>query len=108
MTSDYSTKFNPDVLREMIRKGKSAKEIRKKLGIANHTLKEHLFLLNKQDKTEYEISGMKEEEEQAERLIKRRKGYICAFNSDCLPDFKFADAFEMSESDGRVVLKKIK
>lgn len=108
MNSDYSTKFNPDVLRKMIREGKSVKEITKELGISLHTLKEHLFLLKKQDKTEYEVRGMKEAEEHARRVVRRRKGYICAFDSDCLPDFRFSDAFEMVEADGRVFLEKIK
>lgn len=108
MTSDYSTKFNPDVLRKLIREGKTAKEIKNAIGISHHTLKEHLTLLKKQDKTEYEVRGMKEAEEQSRAVIRRRKGYVCAFDSDCLPDFRFADAFEMFESDGRVFLKKIK
>ena len=108
MTSDYSTKFNPDVLRDLIRQGKTAKEITKQLGISHYTLKEHLFLLNKQDKTEYEVRGMKEAEEQDRRVVRQRKGYVCAFDSDCLPDFRFSDTFEMFESDGRVFLKKIK
>lgn len=108
MTSDYSTKFDPDALRRFISQGVTAKEIVKKFGISFYTLKEHLELLNRKDRKQYEIKGLKEAEDEARRVVRKRKGYVCALDSDCMPGFRFADSFEMFESGGRVFLKKIK
>ncbi|HMB30296.1 MAG TPA: hypothetical protein VKN82_00570 [Desulfohalobiaceae bacterium] len=107
MKSDYSTKFKPVKLRSLINEGKTPREIMHILGISPHTLKEHLQLLNQRDNIEYTIKGFKDFEQEFKRIIRRRKGYICAFNSNCLPDFRFTDTFEMQESGDRVILKKV-
>jgi len=104
---DYSTRFRPDLLRTWIKEGKTAKEIMKELSISRYTLKEHLFLLQRQDKKYYEIPGLMEDQEAALRIIRRRRGTICSPSSLCLPDFRPADAFEMLDREGAIILKKI-
>ncbi len=107
-TGDYSTKFNPDRLRNMIGQGKTARQIMKELGISRFTLKEHLLLLQRKDKQYYEIPGLLEEQEAALRTIRRRRGYVCSPATLCLPNFRPTDAFEMSEEeDGRIVMTKL-
>jgi hypothetical protein len=107
-TGDYSTKFHPDRLRRMIKEGKNARQIMREIGISRFTLKEHLLLLQRRDKTYYEIPGLLEEDDAALRTIRRRRGYVCSPATLCLPNFRPADAFEMKEEDdGRVVLEKL-
>ena len=106
-TGDYSTKYNPDLLRKMIAEGKTARQIMKEFGISRFTLKEHLLLLQRKDKKYYEIPGLLEEQEAALRTIRRRRGYVCSPATLCLPNFRPADAFEMDEEDGRIVLTKL-
>jgi len=48
--SSYTHKYNPDKLRSLISEGRNAKEIMKILGISLWSLKEHLLLLQFQDK----------------------------------------------------------
>jgi hypothetical protein len=60
------------------------------------------------DRAKYDIPGLFEDQEAAQRMIKRRHGYICAPGSNYLPAFRTADAFEMIEREDRVILKKIK
>ena len=103
----YSPKYNPSKLRSLIDQGKTAKEIMKQLGISRFTLKEHLLLLQREDKKYYEIPGLIEDQEEALRIIKRRRGTICSPSSLCQPSFRPADAFEMVEENGRTILKKI-
>jgi hypothetical protein len=107
-TGDYSTKFRPDRLRSMIAEGKTARQIMKELGISRYTLKEHLLLLQRRDRHYYEITGLLEEEEAFLRILRRRRGYVCSPATLCLPNFRPADAFEMTEEeDGRTVLTKL-
>jgi hypothetical protein len=109
MKTDYSTKFKPQRLRKFIHEEKTAKQIMRECGISLYTLKEHLELLNRKDKKEYTIKGLKEYEEKYKRLLRRRKGKICAFDSNCMPDFRFADTFELEEEEfeGKLILKKV-
>jgi len=103
----YSIRYDPDLLRKRIKEGKTAREIMKELSISSFTLKEHLFLLQREDKKYYEIPGLLEDMEAFLRIIRRRRGTICSPSSLCLPSFRPADAFEMTERDGRTILKKI-
>jgi hypothetical protein len=103
----YSTRFRPDVLRRMIKEGKRAREIMKELAVSRFTLKEHLLLLQRLDKKYYEIPDLFEDQERALRVIRRRRGFIASPASLCLPDFRPADAFEMIEREGRIILQKI-
>ena len=104
---DYSTKYRPDQLRQWIKEGKTSREIMNELSISLYTLKEHLFLLQRQDKKYYEIPGLLEDQEAFLRIIRRRRGTISSPSSLCLPDFRPADAFEMEEREGTTILKKI-
>lgn len=104
----YTPKYNPDKLRRLIREGKTAKQIMKELSVSRFTLKEHLLLLQRKDRTNYDIPGLLEDQEAAKRMIKRRHGYICTPGSLYLPAFRSADTFEMIEREDRVILKKVK
>ena len=104
----YTPKFNPRKLRSLIQGGKTAEQIMKELNIARFTLKEHLLLLQRQDKINYNIPGLFEDQEAGQRRIKRGHGYICAPGSLYLPAFRSADTFEMIERENRVILKKVK
>ena len=104
----YTPKYDPDKLRRLIREGKTAKQIMKEFRISSFTLKEHLLLLQRKDRTNYDIPGLFEDQETAKRTIKRRHGYVCAPGSQYLPAFRTADSFEMIEREDRIILKKLK
>lgn len=104
----YTPKFNPRKLRSLIHSGKTADQIMKELSISRFTLKEHLLLLQRRDRINYDIPGLFEDQEAAKRMIKRRHGYICAPGSLYLPAFRSADTFEMIEREDRIILKKVK
>ncbi|MGD2184926.1 MAG: helix-turn-helix domain-containing protein, partial [Desulfobacterales bacterium] len=55
---DYSIRYDPDRLREMIEKGMSAKEITKEFEISPYTLREHLVMLQDLDKKIYVVEGL--------------------------------------------------
>ncbi len=104
---DYSHNYDPDKLRRLIQEGWTAKEIANELSVSFYSLKEHLDMLQQRDNKEYEISGLYESPELSDRVLKKRKGRICSFESRYLPNFRPADAFEMIERSGRIILKKI-
>lgn len=106
--SVYTPRYSPRKLRSLIQSGKTADEIMKELGVSRFTLKEHLLLLQRQDRINYNIPGLFEDQEAAKRMIKRRHGYICTPGSLYLPAFRSADTFEMIEREDRVILKKVK
>ncbi len=106
-TGNYSTKFQPEKLRQMIDQGKTAREIMKELGISRFTLKEHLLLLQRRDKQAYTIEGLFEDEEQRRRTIKFRRGKILSPPTLAEKKFKPGDAFEMEERDERIILRKL-
>ncbi|MFN2353979.1 MAG: AbrB/MazE/SpoVT family DNA-binding domain-containing protein, partial [Desulfopila sp.] len=54
----YSTKFQPEQLRKLINQNKTSREITTELGISSFTLKEHLLLLQREDKKAYVINGL--------------------------------------------------
>lgn len=103
----YTPKYDPQKLYRLIQEGKTAEQIMKELSISRFTLKEHLFLLQRKDKTNYDIPGLFEDQEAARRMIKRRHGYICAPGSSYLPAFSAGDTFEMIEREDRIILKKV-
>jgi len=104
----YTPKYDPRKLRSLIQSGKTADQIMKELGVSRFTLKEHLLLLQRQDKINYDIPGLFEDQEAARRMIKRRRGYVCAPGSQYLPAFRSADTFELIEREDRIILKKVK
>jgi len=105
--SVYTPKFNPEKLRHLIKEEKTAQEIMKELSISRFTLKEHLLLLQRKDKINYHIPGLIEDQLDAKRMIKRRRGYICSPGSNYLPAFRSSDSFEMIEREDSIILKKI-
>ena len=104
----YSPRYNPQKLRSLIQEGKTADQIMKELSVSRFTLKEHLLLLQRGDKTNYDIPGLFEDQEIAKRTVKKRRGYVCAPGSQYLPAFRSADTFEMIEREDRIILKKVK
>jgi len=106
-TGDFTTKYQPERLKQMIDEGKTAREIMKELGVSRFTLKEHLQLLQRRDKQVYTIEGLFEDEEQRRRTIKSRRGKILPPPTLSEKKFKPGDAFEMEERDGRIILRKL-
>ncbi len=104
---DYSHNYDPDKLRSLIQEGWTAKEIADELSVSLFSLKEHLEMLQQRDKKQYEIPGLYESPESKDRLVKKRRGRVCSFESRYVPNFRPADAFEMVERSGRIILKKI-
>lgn len=103
----YSTRFQPERLKELINQNKTSREITKELGISSFTLKEHLLLLQRQDKKPYTIKGLVEDEDQRRRTIKFRRGIVLTPPRLVEKDFKPGDAFEMEEQGERIILRKI-
>lgn len=103
----YTTRFQPERLRELINQNKTSREITKELGISSFTLKEHLLLLQRQDKKAYTIKGLMEDEEQRRRTIKFRRGKVLTPAGLAEKNFKPGDAFEMEEQGERIILRKL-
>ena len=103
----FSIKFRPEKLKELIDKGLTARQIMKELGISRFTLKEHLLLLEQQEKKVYLVPGLLEEEEQRKRIVKFRRGRIFSPSALAESDFKPGDAFEMEEREGKTILRKL-
>ena len=103
---DYSIRYNPDKLREMIESGKTAKEIMKEFKISPYTLGEHLTMLQKEDGKIYVIKGLFEDPE-AEKTKTKQTGIV--FSKEVLDKTGFTpgDAFEMIVEEDRIILKKI-
>jgi hypothetical protein len=103
---DYSIRYDPDRLREMIRKGMTAKEITKEFKISPYTLREHLVMLQELDKKIYVVEGLFDYS-QVEKSKVKKEGVV--FSKEMLEKAGFApgDAFEMTVEDDRIVLKKI-
>jgi hypothetical protein len=104
---DYSIRYNPDKLREMIEAGKSAKEILKEFKISPYTLREHLAMLQKHDKKVYIIKGLFDHSEEQKPRI-QKEGIV--FPKEILEKtgFEPGDAFEMKVEGDRIILKRIK
>lgn len=103
---NYSIRYNPDRLREMIEEGKTAKEIIEEFNISPYTLREHLTMLQNLDKRVYIINGLFDFSEKEKPKI-RKEGII--FSKEILDKtgFEPGDAFEMTVEDDRIILKKI-
>ena len=103
---DYSIRYNPDRLREMIDEGKNAREIMKEFKISPYTLWEHLTMLQEKDKKVYFIKGLFEDPD-GEKPKVRPAGIV--FTKEVLErtGFEPGDAFELVVEDGQIVLKRI-
>jgi hypothetical protein len=104
--SNYSIRYDPDKLRRMIEEGKTAKEIIKEFNISPYTLREHLVMLQNQDKKVYIINGLFDQSE-TEKPKQRKEGIV--FSKEILDKsgFEPGDAFEMIVDDDKIILKKI-
>ncbi len=103
---DYSIRYDPDRLRDMIEKGMSAKEITKALKISPFTLREHLAMLQESDKKIYVIDGLFDYSP-AEKPKVKKEGII--FSKEMLEKtgFTLGDCFEMIVEKDRIILKRI-
>ena len=104
---DYSIRYNPDKLREMINEGKTAREIMKEFRISPYTLWEHLRMLQEKDKKVYYVKGMFDDPE-AEKPKSRQVGVV--FSKEMLEKSGFTpgDAFELIVEEDQIILKKIR
>jgi hypothetical protein len=104
--SNYSIRYDPDKLRTMIEEGKTAKEITKAFKISPYTLREHLVMLQNQDKRIYVIKGLFDYS-QAEKPKVQKEGVI--FSKEMLEKTGFSpgDCFEMTVEQDRIILKKV-
>jgi len=105
---DYSIRFNPDRLREMISDGLTAKEIMKACKISNYTLREHLVLLQEKDKKIYVIKGLFDEPSGTTKDPVHKEGMIFSRKMLEKTGFESGDAFEMIVKEDQIILKKIK
>ena len=103
---DYSIRYDPDRLRDMIEKGMSAKEITKELKISPFTLREHLAMLQESDKRIYVIDGLFDYSP-AEKPKVKKEGII--FSKEMLEKtgFTLGDCFEMIVEKDRIILQRI-
>ncbi len=101
----FSIRYNPDKLRDMINEGKRAKEIMKEFKISPYTLREHLRMLQEQDKKIYYVKGLFDDPE-AEQPKSRQAGIV--FSKELLEKGGFSpgDALEVTVEDGKLILKK--
>jgi hypothetical protein len=104
---DYSHNYRPEKLRELIEQGKTAKEIMKELSISRWSLKEHLLMLQHEDKRYYEIPGLHEPGRDPHPSY-TREGIIFSPKMLDKTGFKPGDEFEMIVEEDRIILRKIK
>jgi len=103
---DYSIRYDPDRLREMIEKGMTAKEITKEFKISPFTLREHLAMLQERDGIIYVIKGLFDYSP-AEKTKVKKEGII--FSKEMLEKtgFEPGDCFEMVVEKDRIILKRV-
>jgi hypothetical protein len=103
---DYSIRYNPDKLREMIAQGKTAKEITKEFKISPYTLREHLMMLQDLDQKIYVIKGLFNYSLKEESKVKK-EGIV--FSKEMLEKTGFnpGDCFEMGIDKDQIILKKV-
>ena len=102
---NYSIRYDPDKLREMIAKGMTAKEITKAFKISPYTLREHLMMLQDLDKKIYVIKGLFNYSQVEEAKVKK-EGIV--FSKEMLEKTGFTpgDCFEMVVEKDSIILKK--
>lgn len=103
---NYSIRYNPDKLREMIEQGKTAKEITAEFQISPYTLREHLVMLQELDKKIYVIKGLFNYS-QAEKPKVKKEGIV--FTKEMLEKTGYTpgDCFEMTVDGDSIILKRI-
>lgn len=102
---NYSTKYNPERLRNLLLQGKDAQEIMDEFHISPYTLNEHIFMLEKEDNRPYSISGLYETQRTNAR--KSKYGRFC-LSADLLSEtgLKQGDTCEIVVRDGQIILQK--
>jgi len=103
---DYSIRYDPDRLREMIEKGMNSKAITKELKISPFTLREHLAMLQESDKKIYVIDGLFDYSP-AEKPKVKKEGII--FSKEMLEKtgFTLGDCFEMIVEKDLIILQRL-
>lgn len=105
--SNYSIRYDPDRLRDMIAEGYTAKQIMKEFKISPYTLKEHLAMLQEKDKKIYVIKGLFDHPEEEHRAPVKKEGIVFSKKILDASGFEPGDAFEMIVEDDKIILKKI-
>ncbi len=102
----FSIRYNPGKLRDMINEGKRAREIMKEFKISPYTLKEHVRMLQEEDKKIYYVKGLFDDPD-AEKPKSREAGMV--FSKELLEKGGFTpgDALEVTVEDGKLILKKV-
>ncbi|MFP4588182.1 MAG: AbrB/MazE/SpoVT family DNA-binding domain-containing protein [Desulfohalobiaceae bacterium] len=102
----YSHNYQPEKLRELIQQGKTAKEIMKELGISSWSLREHILMLQRQDKKFYDVQGLRSVDwhQQPHHI---QEGIIFSPKMLEKTGFKPGDEFELIVEEDRIILKKI-
>jgi len=105
---DFSHNYDPDRLRKLIKQGKSAKEILEELDISIWSLREHLLMLQHEDKIYYEVPGVFEYEElQRRHPTYKREGMVLSRKMLDKTGFKPGDEFEMIVEKDRIIFRKL-
>jgi len=102
----FSHNYRPDMLRHLIKQGKTAKEIMKELSISSWSLKEQLLMLQHKDKTYYEIPGLQDLSREKHPSY-TREGIIFSPKMLEKTGFKPGDEFEMIVEQDRIILRKL-
>jgi hypothetical protein len=104
----FSTKYDPDKLRELINEGKTAKEIMKELKIARYTLNEHLLMLQREDKKVYNVSGLFDfsDEKKQKNKVKKYEGIYISPKLLEQSGLEPGDTYEVTIEKGKIVLRK--
>jgi hypothetical protein len=104
----FSTKYDPDKLRELISEGKTAKEIMKELKIARYTLNEHLLMLQREDKKIYNVEGLFDfsDEKKQKNKVKKYEGIYISPKVLEQSGLEPGDTYEVTIEKGKIVLRK--
>ena len=105
---DYSHKFDPDKLRDLILQKKNAKEIMKILGISLWSLKEQLLLLEHKDKKFYDIPGLYDSDLQKYKEVSLTKeGILITDELLRKTGFQEGDECELIIETDKIIIKKL-
>lgn len=104
----FSTKYDPDRLRELIEEGKTAREIMKELKIARYTLNEHLLMLQREDKKMYHIEGLLDFSgaRRQKQKVRKYEGIVISPKILEKSELEPGDTYEVLVEKGKIILKK--
>lgn len=103
---NYSTKYDPERLRNLVLQGKDAQDIMNEFHISPFTLKEHIFMLEKEDNKNYPVPGLFAKHEKSARNLKHKDGFY--LSADLLNEsgIRQGDTCEVLAKDGQIILQK--